>query len=305
MNGMATIDIRGVPHAYELTARSLQAEQPALVFVHGWLLSRRYWQPVVAQLAPTYPCLTYDLRGFGESGCSPPETAGATYSLAAYAADLLDLLAALKIERAWVIGHSLGGSIALWAAAQEPEAIAGTIGVNAGGGIYLKEEFERFRAAGQRIARTRPAWLRYLPLLDWLFARAMVAQPLARSWGRQRLLDFVRADTAAALGSLLESTTEEEVHRLPQLVAQLAQPAYFLAGDRDLVMETKYVRHLASFHRLFQQGCDNAWELENCGHLAMVEQPEAVSEAIRTIINRHASCPAEVERGVGPAIGLH
>ncbi len=288
---MARIAICGVPHTYELTAPPATPETPVLVFVHGWLLSRHYWQPVVARLSADYPCLTYDLRGFGESGCSPPETPSAAYGLAAYARDLVELLAALQIQEAWLIGHSLGGSIALWAAAQAPQVITGIVGVNAGGGIYLKEEFERFRAAGQRIARTRPPWLRYLPPLAWVFARAMVAQPLEYRWGQQRLQDFIQADTAAALGSLLESTTELEVHRLPQLVAQLAQPAYFLAGDRDMVMETKYVRHLASFHNLFRQGQDNALEIANCGHLAMVEQPEAVSAAIQAILARHARCP--------------
>ncbi|NJK99150.1 MAG: alpha/beta hydrolase [Spirulinaceae cyanobacterium SM2_1_0] len=291
MESMAKIVIRGIPHAYDLTVQPTEDSRPALVFIHGWLLSRHYWQPLVAKLAPNYRCLTYDLRGFGESGGSPVTTASTAYSLAAYATDLLDLLAALEIEQAWVIGHSLGGSIALWAAARAPHAIAGTIGVNAGGGIYLKEEFERFRAAGQRIATWRPKWLRYIPLLDWVFTRAMVVQPLARHWGRQRLLDFIQADTAAALGSLLESTTEAEVHRLPQLVARLDQPAYFLAGAQDTVMETKYVRHLASFHRLFQQGQENAVEIADCGHLAMVEQPDAVNAAIQTILARHVHQP--------------
>ena len=41
---MTTIDILGVRHAYDLTAAT--ATSPVLVFVHGWLLSRRYWQPL-------------------------------------------------------------------------------------------------------------------------------------------------------------------------------------------------------------------------------------------------------------------
>jgi 2-succinyl-6-hydroxy-2,4-cyclohexadiene-1-carboxylate synthase len=38
-----------------------------LVFVHGWLLSRGYWQPLIDRLSPHYQCLSYDLRGFGRS----------------------------------------------------------------------------------------------------------------------------------------------------------------------------------------------------------------------------------------------
>lgn len=142
----------------------------------------------------------------------------------------------------------LGGTIALWAANQLPEHVKGVICINAGGGIYLKEAFEQFRSAGQTLLKFRPQWLSYVPLIDLLFTRANVAQAIARSWGRQRLIDFVVAHPEAALGALLDSTTEEEINRLPQVVSQLKQPVYFLAGSKDQIMEPKYVRHLASFH---------------------------------------------------------
>jgi pimeloyl-ACP methyl ester carboxylesterase len=115
----------------------------------------------------------------------------------------------------------------------------------------------------------------------------MVAHPLPRHWGRQRLIDFVGADEEAALGSLLDTTTETEVHLLPQLVARLQQPVYFLAGEQDPVMELKYVRHLASFHQLFQNNGSNVIEIPNCGHLAMLEQPEIVVSKIKFILQDH------------------
>ncbi len=305
---MATIDIQGAPHTYELTPPSASSS-PVLVFIHGWLLSRSYWQPLIEKLAPTYQCLTYDLRGFGDSQPQIQETQGKqsnlnlelldeldaasslstpSYTLAAYAKDLGILLQKLGIDRAWVIGHSLGGSIALWGAYVLPERVCGVICLNAGGGIYLKEEFDRFRATGQQLVKRRPLWLRYLPLIDLLFTRAMVARPLERRWGRQRVIDFVVANPEAALMSLLDSTTEAEVHRLPQVVSQLAQPVYFIAGAKDRVMEPKYVRHLASFHELFQGCGENVIEIPGCGHMAMVEQPDAVDTQIRKILANYS-----------------
>lgn len=288
---MAKIDILGVPHAYELTPPVPNSQTPVLVFIHGWLLSRQYWCPLVEQLRDRYRCLLYDLRGFGESSLLnfSPDTAHC-YTLESYARDLGILLDKLAISRAWAIGHSLGGSIALWGADLFPHTIEGVIGVNAGGGIYLKEEFERFRDAGQNIVKYRPRWLLYLPLIDLLFARAMVVRPLARHWGKQRLLDFLNADERAALGALLETTTEPEVHALPQIVARLEQPVYFLAGAGDRVMEPQYVRHLASFHPLFHPSGENAIEIPNCGHLAMVEHPQSVRVEIETILARHGRC---------------
>jgi pimeloyl-ACP methyl ester carboxylesterase len=225
--------------------------------------------------------------------CELPDTDAASlstssYTLAAYAQDLCILLQKLNIDRAWLIGHSLGGSIALWGASVASERVKGVICLNAGGGIYLREEFERFRAVGQRLVKRRPRWLRYVPLIDLLFTRAMVARPLARRWARQRVIDFVVAHPEAALRALLDSTTEAEVHRLPQVVSQLKQPVYFIAGAKDTVMEPKYVRHLASFHKLFQGCGDNVIEIPGCGHMAMVEQPEAIDTQIRKILANYS-----------------
>jgi pimeloyl-ACP methyl ester carboxylesterase len=252
--------------------------------------------------------LIYDLRGFGDSqpaAVEEPQKSRSNsqwsqlrerdskgyshYSLAAYARDLSILLEKLAIKKAWLIGHSLGGSIALWGAEVCPEIVKGAICLNSGGGIYIKEEFERFRAAGQQLVQLRPRWLSFLPLIDLLFARIMVARPLDRHWGRQRVIDFVRADEGAAIGSLLDTTTEAEVHLLPQLVARLQQPVYFLAGDKDTVMESKYVRHLASFHELFTANGGNVIEIPDCGHLSMVEQPEIVGAKIVKILMEYGS----------------
>ncbi|PSB14442.1 alpha/beta hydrolase [filamentous cyanobacterium CCP1] len=320
-----TIDILGFPHAYELSAPT---DSPTvLVFLHGWLLSRSYWRPVIQQLAPDYQCLSYDLRGFGASqpileagvkdgtlrpdsvreratvgvvsmtsvsayrqpveASSTSDAASPSYTPAAYAHDLGLLLKQLNVSKAWLVGHSLGGSIALWAAHQFPELVAGAICVNSGGGIYLKEEFERFRAAGQQLIKYRPRWLSYIPLLDMALTRMNVAQPLPREWGRQRLLDLLTALPEAAIGSLLDSTTEVEVNCLPQVVSQIQQPVHFIAGANDTIMEPKYVHHLASFHPSFECCGRNVSEIPNCGHLAMVEQPDAVVAEVRSVLARY------------------
>ena len=298
---MPSIDILGVPHAYELTAPT--ASGPVLVFLHGWLLSRRYWQPVIERLAASYQCLSYDLRGFGYSQItsqsrlngqgtwvnSNSSSTVSPYTPVVYARDLGLLLEKLNISSAWLIGHSLGGTIALWGAKQYPDAIKGVICVNAGGGIYLKEAFERFRTVGQQLVRFRPRFLSHLPWIDLVFTRDSVARPIARSWGRQRVIDFVMAHPEAALGALLDSTTEAEVNRLPQIVSQLKQPVYFIAGAKDTVMEPKYVRHLASFHPLFEACGNNVIEIPDCGHLAMLEQPDVVAKEISIILTRYES----------------
>jgi len=286
---MPKIDILGFSHFYELTPPTCSDTSPVLVFIHGWLLGKSYWQPLVQKLNLNYRCLTYDMRGFGESQPSENnETEQKNhYTLESYARDLQILLNKLEIKQAWLIGHSLGGILALTMAQLEPKIITGVICLNTGGGIYLKEEFERFRLIGEKLVRMRPTWLLKCPLLDLVFSHTMVHRPLARQWGKQRVIDFVRADSKAALGSLMNSTTEEEVHLLPQLVAQLEQPVYFIAGDKDIVMETKYVRHLASFHWLFKETGSNVIEINDCGHIAMLEQTDVIESHIRRLLKKH------------------
>jgi len=324
---MLTAKDIGIAHAYDLTdaLTASKADEPTLVFIHGWLLSRAYWQPVIDRLSPCYRCLSYDLRGFGESASlasdasahlassksstaqitlplgknSCIEASGAEnskssvdesykaspYSLAAYAQDLESLLDDLGLEDVWLVGHSLGGSIALWAAYLLPERVKGVICVNAGGGIYIPKEFEKFRSAGQQMVKIRPGWLPSLPLLPLLFSRIMVNQPLAVHWGKQRLKDFVNAERGAAVGSLLETTTCKEVHLLPQIVGQLTQPIHFITATEDSIMPPRYVRHLASFHPQFQ-AAETVSEIENCGHMAMVEQADAVAEIVQDVIGK-------------------
>ncbi len=285
---MPKIDILGFPHFYELTQFNAHKSSPVLIFVHGWLLGKSYWQPLVQKMSSDYRCLIYDLRGFGDSQFSGDDQTQQDYdyTLNSYAQDLQIMLGQLEIKEAWLIGHSLGGSIALWTAKLDPNVVKGVICLNAGGGIYLKEEFERFRSFGAKLVQMRPAWLINVPFLDLLFAYVMVRHRLPRQWGKQRLVDFVKADSNAALGSLMSSTTEEQVHFLPLLVSQLKQPVYFIAGSKDMVMETKYVRHLASFHWLFQEFGSNVVEIDDCGHLAMLEQTEIVESHIRQFIDK-------------------
>ncbi|AFZ47120.1 alpha/beta hydrolase fold protein [Cyanobacterium stanieri PCC 7202] len=285
---MSKIKIGGVEHFYQLsTPPDQNSSPPTLVFIHGWLLSCKYWQPLMHQLQDQYPCLAYDLKGFGNSPVNLGSYDGSAFSLKSYAHDLQELLSALNIKRAWLVGHSLGGSVAIWGADLCPSVVEGVICINAGGGIYLKEEFEQFRGAGEKMVKFRREWLSYIPFLDVAFSRMMVKKPLPLLWGKQRLKDFLQAQEQAAIASLLQSTTEEQVHYLPQIVARLSQPLHFIAGKQDKVMEPKYVKHLASFHELFKNHQNNVCELDNCGHFAMLEQTELVQKQILTILEKY------------------
>jgi pimeloyl-ACP methyl ester carboxylesterase len=95
---------------------------PPVVLIHGMLNSSRHWERVAERLADRYTVIAPDLIGHGDSA-----TPRGDYSLGAHAATIRDLLAAIGVERASFVGHSLGGGVAMiffWMFPQHTERLA-------------------------------------------------------------------------------------------------------------------------------------------------------------------------------------
>jgi pimeloyl-ACP methyl ester carboxylesterase len=120
---MSTIELHGHPVTYHQAGQG-----PVLVLLHGITSSSRTWRAVMPQLAETHTVVAPDLLGHGESAKPRGD-----YSLGAYASGVRDLLAALGHDRATVVGHSLGGGIAMQLAYQFPERVERLVLVNSGG----------------------------------------------------------------------------------------------------------------------------------------------------------------------------
>lgn len=89
--------------------------EPALLFLHYWGGSARTWNKVTSSLSADFRCVAYDQRGWGESD-APPQG----YSIRDLAVDAKEVLGALEIQRYVLVGHSMGGKVAQWLAAQRP-----------------------------------------------------------------------------------------------------------------------------------------------------------------------------------------
>jgi pimeloyl-ACP methyl ester carboxylesterase len=92
------------------------ANAKAIVFLHGWHARASVWQAPLLGFAAEYHCIAPDLRGFGNSrACAGP------FTVEQASDDVRALLEALAIDRAIVVGHSMGGTIAQRFAADHPE----------------------------------------------------------------------------------------------------------------------------------------------------------------------------------------
>jgi pimeloyl-ACP methyl ester carboxylesterase len=114
-------------HGHRITYRSA-GRGPVLLLIHGIAGSSATWEDVLPWLAERYCVVAPDLLGHG--GSAKPR---GDYSLGAYANGLRDLLAALGHERASVVGHSLGGGVAMQFAYQFPERCERLVLVSSGG----------------------------------------------------------------------------------------------------------------------------------------------------------------------------
>jgi pimeloyl-ACP methyl ester carboxylesterase len=115
-------------HGHQVVYR-MAGSGPPVVLIHGMINSSRHWQGVAERLAKRHTVIAPDLIGHGDSA-----TPRGDYSLGAHAAVIRDLLAALGVDRATMVGHSLGGGIAMVFFWQFPERVE-RLGLVSSGGL--------------------------------------------------------------------------------------------------------------------------------------------------------------------------
>jgi pimeloyl-ACP methyl ester carboxylesterase len=119
-----------------------------LIFLHGWLGSWRYWVPAMEELSISRRTYAFDLWGFGDS-----DKLG-EYSIGVYVDLLEDFLNEMGIQRAALVGHALGGLVALRFAARSPERVGQVMGVSVPlVGTSVEPVFRGFSDNGELLTR--------------------------------------------------------------------------------------------------------------------------------------------------------
>jgi pimeloyl-ACP methyl ester carboxylesterase len=112
---MQKVTVNGISLAYERRGTGAP-----LLLVHGFPLDHTEWEPLLPHLEDDFDIILPDLRGFGQSDA--PDGA---YTVEQMAADLAALLDELKIQRTYIVGHSMGGYVALAFIRSYPERVLG------------------------------------------------------------------------------------------------------------------------------------------------------------------------------------
>lgn len=231
--------IHGYRRAYRIAGSG-----PAILLIHGIGDNSTTWHTVQTELAQRFTVIAPDLLGHGKS-----DKPRADYSVAAYANGMRDLLSVLEIDRVTIIGHSLGGGVAMQFAYQFPYLVERLILVGAGG--VTKDVNFVFRWASLPMGTEALALLR-LPLV--LPAVQVAGRVLGMALGSTglgrdlpnvlRILDDLPEPTASAAFS---RTLRAVVDWRGQIVTMLdrcylteAIPVQIVWGSKDVVVPVQH-----------------------------------------------------------------
>lgn len=241
-----------------------------VVLLHGLFMDHLTWSRVTPELEEDFRVITPDLPGFGESEKPPPSRFG--YGFDAFADCVAGLYSGLGVGRAALVGHDLGGSIAIAIAARHPELVSRLVVIN-------PNCFVTSADYGRRLA----AW----PLLGGLMFKQFLGRTSFRSYFRERLtagapIDSERLDhyydcfnTPAARGSALATLrATEDTRPIIADTARVAVPTLVIWGRHDKLCPSGFGQKLS-------RSINGAgFELMNTGHSPQEERPAEVGRVL-------------------------
>jgi pimeloyl-ACP methyl ester carboxylesterase len=255
----------------------------AIVLMHGFGASTFSWREVTGPLAERGRVIVYDRPAFGlterpmRGQWDPDDYAGGSpYSPEAQADLAIALMDALGIDRAVLVGHSAGGSIAMIAALRHPERVEALVLVDAA--VYT----EGGPPAAVYPLLSTPQLRRIGPLVARSIGGAAGDRFLDLAWhDATRITDEVRAGYRTPLAvddwdrALWELTIARSPQRLGERVSEISCPTLVVTGDDDRIVPTDDSR------RLVREipGAELA-VVEDAGHVPHEEQPTVFVNAV-------------------------
>jgi pimeloyl-ACP methyl ester carboxylesterase len=206
-----------------------------VLFISGLADEAACWVDQVAGLNDRYRVTTFDNRGVGRSATPDGE-----FAIAAFSADTGALMDALEIERAHVVGSSMGGAIAQELALAHPERVRSLVlnGTWCRGDRFLHEVFRNWMWSAEKADSIRD----FLVTVNlWCFS--------PRIWNEGVMDEWVAAAEASpyaqSVDAFCRSTLALIAHDSADRVAGISTPTLITVGDLDLVLPPRFSQELA------------------------------------------------------------
>ena len=251
---------------------------PPLVLLHGAYASVHAWEPWVDELGDEFRLISFDLPGFGLTGAVP----GGDYSRANMSRTLDQIMRLMKLERAIIVGHSMGGSVALQYALDHPQKIRGLILIGSSGMRRAPDE-----EVPSTFGLADISWLQ--PILRYVTPRFMIERGLRDSVADPD--NFVTDEKVTRYWELIRMTGSREAMlqrrslgtSTPQLEGRLAEitlPTLLIWGAQDKLVPLAHgVRMNGAIFN------SRLLAYPDLGHLPMEEAPAKTAAEGRAFVN--------------------
>jgi pimeloyl-ACP methyl ester carboxylesterase len=246
---------------------------PPVLMLHGLGGNKASFLPTVAALAPSFRAIAVDMLGFGESD----KPLGASYRPDYQARGVAKLLDALGLERAHLLGHSMGGRVALELGFRDPSRTRGLV-LMTPAMAWLRDRpwapFLRFVRPELGLLQLAPRRI-VEPFMKWALPGA------GTSLGDSAIDEFVRVYTTArgraAFYAAARSVYLDEPHGdngFWTRLRSLAPESLFIWGKNDRLVPRAFMTHV-------ERALPAARHVElDCGHLPQFERPREAHAAI-------------------------
>lgn len=262
MENRITASFDGVSIAYSVTG----AAETALVFVHGGMADRSFWDGQHAAFADRFQVIALDLAGHGESGRDRRQ-----WGIPEFGCDVMAVMDAEHVERAVLVGNSLGGPVAIEAALLQPERALGVIGV---------DTFQSFQIPpAEHALKTAEAWRNdHEGSMDQMLRLLLHddTDPGLRSDIRRRMM---QTPVHVACSLFLSFSGYD----MAASAARLQVPLRSVNGDKlplDLAAVRRMVPHF------------EAIVVPHTGHYPMLEKPTEFNRALAQILDALGVTPS-------------
>ncbi|WP_100372970.1 alpha/beta fold hydrolase [Bacillus sp. FJAT-45037] len=263
--------IRGTDVYYERYL-PIKKKKGTLVFIHGFVSSSYSFRYLIPYFRKYFEVICVDLPGFGRSG----KQRTFCYSFSSYADLIIDFLKLFECENVTIIGHSMGGQVALYTAKKEPALIKRIVLLSSSG--YLNR------------VRRRYVYASYMPfakhMMKWWIGRRNVQQMFTQVVHNKKSIteDAVHeysiplADPHFCEG-LIGLMRQREGDLKKEELQKITQPCLILWGDEDRIIPERIGRRLASdlAHSSF-------YCFKKSGHLLSEERPDDVAKKINAFL---------------------
>lgn len=248
------------PDGVHIDYRVFGTGEPLVVLIHGWSADANYWRAQIADLLQSYTVVAVNLAGHGASGRNRSH-----WSIEAFGGDVVAVLDTMPEGPVVLVGHGMGGAVALEAARRVPRVI-GIVGVEAFDDIGAPSRPEAIAAAATRIARLRED---YIGTVRELVSQQYFTPHGDPAFARSIADDFALAPPEVAIASLIALDNYDYGPAL----AELRVPLVAILSDLRGAPDVERIRRLVAGFR--------GQVMPGRGHFLMMEDPPRFNALLR------------------------